>query len=217
MNLYVVAKTSIKDLVIDFIEIINEKGQTISLNWEESSITRVKDGFNACYDCVIFNEETEACMDILSEMRVVHVELYSETKKRLDIDIKEMGFVDDNWPSAFVVEDCYFTVNHQSTVKFLNRLERFLRNWMKKYHYDIKKYFSFDDTSEVSGLYDIAYDMKADIERSSLNPYSKKERTGIAYAEAFDGWYDCLIVESIVPFLRRLANEEQERANGADV
>ena len=49
MKLYVVAKTSIKDLVIDFIEIINEKGPTLFLNREESSVERVKDGFTGCY------------------------------------------------------------------------------------------------------------------------------------------------------------------------
>ena len=57
MNLYVVAKTSIKDLVIDFIEIVNEKGQTISLNWEESSVERVKDGFESCYEHVVSGED----------------------------------------------------------------------------------------------------------------------------------------------------------------
>ena len=95
MKLYVVAKTSIKDLVIDFIEIVNEKGQTISLNWEESSVERVKDGFESCYEHVVSGEDEIFNIDDLLEMRVVGIGLYSDTKKILDIDIKEMGFVDD--------------------------------------------------------------------------------------------------------------------------
>lgn len=75
MNLCVVAKTSIKDLVIDFIEIVNEKGQTLSLNWAESSIKRVKDGFEACYKHVVSGEDEIFDMEDLSEMRVVGVGL----------------------------------------------------------------------------------------------------------------------------------------------
>lgn len=85
MKLYLVAKTSIKDLVIDFIEIINEKGKTLTLNWSKSSMERRKDGFEAYYENVVSGEDEIFCMDDLSEMRVVYVELYSDTKKVLDI------------------------------------------------------------------------------------------------------------------------------------
>ena len=210
MKLYVVAKTSIKDLVIDFIEIVNEKGQTISLNWEESSVERVKDGFTGCYQNVVSEEGKTLSISDVSEMRVVHVELYSAIKKRLDIDIIEMGFVEENSPSAFVVEDCYFTKNQQKTVKFLNALEDMLKKWISQHQYDIDSYFSQEDVSEISGLFDIAYDFKSDFENSKLNPYSKNERTRLMYADEFDRWYDCLIVESIIPFLRRIAYQNKE-------
>ena len=75
MKLYLVAKTSIKDLVIDFIEIINEKGKTLTLNWSKSSVERRKDGFEAYYENVVSGEDEIFCMDDLSEMRVVYVEL----------------------------------------------------------------------------------------------------------------------------------------------
>ena len=212
MKLYVVAKTSIKDLVIDFIEIVNEKGKTFSLNWAESSIERVKDGFEACYKNVVSGEDEIFTLDDLSEMRVVHIELFSLSKKRLDIDIKEMGFVDDNCTSAFVAEDCYFTKNQKKTVKFLDVLEKFLKKWLKKYHYDVNAYFSLEEPYETSGLFDIAYDFKSDFEKSKLNPYGTNEKTRITYADEFDRWYDCLIVESIFPFLRRIAHEGHEVA-----
>lgn len=81
MKLYVVAKTSIKDLVIDFIEIINEKGPTLFLNREESSVERVKDGFTGCYKNVVSGEGAPVSISDVTEMRVVHVELYSNSKK----------------------------------------------------------------------------------------------------------------------------------------
>lgn len=210
MKLYVVAKTSIKDLVIDFIEIVNEKGQTISLNWEESSVERVKDGFESCYEHVVSGEDEIFNIDDLLEMRVVGIGLYSDTKKILDIDIKEMGFVDDACTSSFVAEDCYFTKNQKKTEKFLNELEMFLKKWLGKYHYDVNANFSLEEPYETSGLYDIAYDFKSDFENSKLNPYSKNERTRLMYADEFDRWYDCLIVESIIPFLRRIAYQNKE-------
>ena len=212
MKLYLVAKTSIKDLVIDFIEIINEKGKTLTLNWTKSSVERRKDGFEAYYENVVSGEDEIFGMDDLSEMRVVYVELYSDTKKVLDIDIKEMGFVDDECLKSFVVEDCYFTRNQKKTVKFWFKLRDMLKNWLEKYHYNINDYFSLEDSFETSGLYDIAYDFKSDFEKSSLNPYSKIEKERFAYADEFDRWYDCLIVESILPFLRRIAYEAKEGA-----
>ena len=148
MKLYLVAKTSIKDLVIDFIEIINEKGKTLTLNWSKSSIERRKDGFEAYYENVVSGEDEIFCMDDLSEMRVVYVELYSDTKKVLDIDIKEMGFVDDACLKSFVVEDCYFTKNQKKTVKFWFKLRNMLKNWLEKYHYNVNEHFSLEDSFE---------------------------------------------------------------------
>ncbi len=209
MNLCVVAKTSIKDLVIDFIEIVNEKGETLSLNWGESSIKRVKDGFEACYKHVVSGEDEIFDMEDLSEMRVVGVGLYSDTKKVLDIDIQEMGFVDDECTKSFVAEDCYFTRNQKNTEKFLNGLQKLLKQWLKDYHYAVNTYFSIEEPCETSGLFDIAYDFKSDFEKSKLNPYSKNEKIRLMYADEFDRWYDCLIVESILPFLRRIAYESK--------
>ena len=45
MLLTVKAKTSVKDLVIDYIQITTETGQSIALNWEQSHVTRTDTGF----------------------------------------------------------------------------------------------------------------------------------------------------------------------------
>ena len=47
MLLVVKAETSIKDLVIDYIDVICASGKTISLNWEQSDVSKTSTGFYA--------------------------------------------------------------------------------------------------------------------------------------------------------------------------
>ena len=49
MLLTVKADTSVKDLVIDYIEVICESGRSISLNWEQSNVRKTETGFYADY------------------------------------------------------------------------------------------------------------------------------------------------------------------------
>ncbi len=93
MDLCVKVKTGIKDLIIDFIEVINKKGKSFSLNWEESLIQRTEDGFKANYYGVNFERQVAPDkFDDLDGMKVSIVGLYSEQEKPLDIEIKKMRF-----------------------------------------------------------------------------------------------------------------------------
>ena len=58
MDLTVVARTDVKDLVIDYIDVITQDGKVLSLNWEWSSVTRVVGGFMAEYVGVCFGKES---------------------------------------------------------------------------------------------------------------------------------------------------------------
>lgn len=44
MVLYVTARTELTDIVIDYIEVKLAASETVSLNWDESSIERNEDG-----------------------------------------------------------------------------------------------------------------------------------------------------------------------------
>lgn len=55
MRLYLTAKTAMKDLVIDYIEVNLKNGKTISLTWDESEFG-IEDGlFTARYKGVYFD------------------------------------------------------------------------------------------------------------------------------------------------------------------
>ena len=49
MVLCVNVKTKIKDLVIEYIEVVLKNGQFVNLNWDYSEIEREEDGFSAFY------------------------------------------------------------------------------------------------------------------------------------------------------------------------
>ena len=49
MVLCVNVKTKIKDLVIEYIEVVLKNGQFVNLNWDYSEIEREDDGFSAFY------------------------------------------------------------------------------------------------------------------------------------------------------------------------
>ena len=97
MLLTVKADTSVKDLVIDYIEVICESGRSISLNWEQSNVRKTETGFYADYLGVCFNDKlADGKLHELYGMQVDVIGLYSEQKGKLDIDVKEMYFYEDD-------------------------------------------------------------------------------------------------------------------------
>lgn len=93
MILILKAITKTPDLIINFIEVELQSGKTISLNWNESSVERIKDGFIAWYEGVCFDEDhADGKLDDLQNMQIVDIGLYSESKAISDITIEEMLF-----------------------------------------------------------------------------------------------------------------------------
>ena len=95
MILYLSATTTIKDLVIDYIEVELANGETVSLNWDESSIGRTDDGFSARYKGVYFGEVyANGKLEELRGMRIVELGIYTEAPDDSEIIITEMEFED---------------------------------------------------------------------------------------------------------------------------
>lgn len=99
MTLYITAKTDVKDLIIDFIEVQLKSGETVSLNWERSWVERSKNGFWAVYEGVCFDEDSaDGKLDSLKEMRVKEVGMYSDGhgEGQYSLTINRMEFYENN-------------------------------------------------------------------------------------------------------------------------
>lgn len=107
MTLYLQAKTTATDLMIDYIEVSLTDGTIVSLNWDASYIDRDDNGFDATYKGVYFNEEhADGRIDELQEMQIVAIGLYSETQVPATILITKMVFDDEEKSLSF--EPAYF-------------------------------------------------------------------------------------------------------------
>ena len=109
MILNIVAKTSLDDVVVDFIGVRLKSGAEVSLNWDESGISRMYNGFEAGYVGVCFDEEyAHGRIDELEGFEITDYLLYSEkydkeyTRKDVesgvagfDFEIVQMKFEDD--------------------------------------------------------------------------------------------------------------------------
>ena len=204
MVLCVNAKTKIKDLVIEYIEVVLKNGEFVNLNWDYSEIERTPDGFVAFYRGLCFGEEhARNCLDKLKELSVACVGLYSEEPGPWDIGIDTLDF-DDNG-NMLVIEDIHYEgEDGEQVVKTYCDLEDFARSWLQQNQYDLKDYFVVadpDEPAELGDLFDIAYDMKGDIEKSTFNPYPDNGKD-------FDCWYDEFVLK-IHAVLRSIAYEEK--------
>lgn len=95
MVLYLSASTDLADLVIDYIEVRLATGEIVSLNWDESDIERLDNGFNARYKGVYFDEEyANGKLDSLRKMQIDKIGIYAESGSYSDIVITEMIFED---------------------------------------------------------------------------------------------------------------------------
>ena len=95
MTLYLTVSTDLEDLVIDYIEVKLDTGETVSLNWDESEIGRSDSGFQARYKGVYFDEEyANGKLDCLREMQIDKIGIYVEAGSYSDMVITEMIFED---------------------------------------------------------------------------------------------------------------------------
>lgn len=107
MILYLEAKTSISDLIIDSIEVQLKDGQKAYLTWDESDISRDKEGFSARYKGVYINDVyANERLEELEGIKIVDVNLYTDNDMcEEDFSIIEMVFNDNGKVLSF--ENCY--------------------------------------------------------------------------------------------------------------
>lgn len=107
MILYLEAKTSVSDLIIDSIEVQLKDGQKAYLTWDESDISRDEEGFSARYKGVYINEDyANERLEELKEMKVINVNLYTDNDMcEEDFSIIEMVLNDNGETLCF--ENCY--------------------------------------------------------------------------------------------------------------
>lgn len=102
MILYLDATTNIPDVYIDYIMVKLKNGQEVSLNWDESDISRNENGFGARYKGVYFGEEyANGRLDELREMEITDIALYFESVGTYHFKIDEMVFDDDGQELSF--------------------------------------------------------------------------------------------------------------------
>ena len=204
MVLCVNVRTKIKDLVIEYIEVVLKNGEFVNINWDYSEIERTHDGFTAFYRGVCFGEEhAKDCIDKLEDLSIACIGLYSEEKGPWDIHLDQLDF-DDGGKNLIIENLDYDADDGEDAVKIYCKLAGFVREWLDQYRYDLKDYFNVrnpDDSAELGDLFDVAYDMKGNIEKSKFNPYPNDGR-------AFDNWYDGFI-ERIHTILRSIAYENE--------
>ncbi len=84
MRLYVTAKTTMRDMVIDYMDVLLADGREVSLNWDESEFF-VEDGvFTARYKGVYFDEEyANGQINALKDMEARYIGIYAEEKGRI--------------------------------------------------------------------------------------------------------------------------------------
>ncbi len=212
MDLSVKVQTGIKDLIIDFIEVINKKGKSFSLNWNESLVRRTEDGFVANYYDVNFEKQVAPNkFDDLDGMKVSIVGLYSEEEKPLDIGIKKMRFEVETPRGKIdkkIFSDVYQTADNDQETTFRDRLISFVEERAKG---ALQELWQAVKRHDDSTLEQFAYDMKSEIFHGTINPFTRKERRNKDYFLIFDDWYDCLVADVLVPTLKRAVRESRNK------
>lgn len=201
MNLYVSAKSQVPDLVIEYFEIILANGRCVNIQWAESSVKREKDDYTICFKRLQFdNGNYNVTIADLSEFDVAQIGLYSDTHSgKLGIKIEEMEFAEES--EKIVKSDPYRTEDYDAENKMWDKVKCFIVEWVEKYVYDLSFHFDVDDPEDTSGLFDVAYDMKQDVEESEFNPHPDN---GVE----FDDWYDGY-VEYLAPIVRNVTYEKR--------
>ena len=96
MRLYLTAKTAMKDLVIDYIEVRLADGKTITLTWDESEFG-IEDGvFTARYKGVSFNDDYgNGRYKELIGMQITEVGVYSDNDEPVTIAVTHLTVEDE--------------------------------------------------------------------------------------------------------------------------
>ena len=97
MRLYINAKTNISDLNIDYIEVLLQSGEQVSLNWDWSDYCREKGYFTARFKGVYFGEEyANGRIEDLKSITIREIGYYTEGESGEDVQLEiEKIEVDD--------------------------------------------------------------------------------------------------------------------------
>ena len=96
MEITIKGSASVKDLIIDFIEVELKSGQTVSLNWDYSNVDRNDNQFEARYSGIYFGEKSaDDRIDDMEDLIINTVGMYSESSETADLEIKEMIVEED--------------------------------------------------------------------------------------------------------------------------
>ena len=217
MLLYLKGIISSKDAVVDYIEVRLNTGEQVSLNWKTSDTTCFSGEIEGNYSGVCAGEldERTFTLDELVEMQVISVGLYDRVSdtENVKITIEELTFFDGN--GGELTFEYPFT-NYLEGVddSTLKKVRDFLDGWKDHYGLNIVEYIS--NGSEVCGsLFDVAYDLKTDVEESSLNPFAN-DKGSDDYAAMFDDWYDEYIELIIIPTLCQILGEKKQKVGAAN-
>ena len=189
MILYLQAKTTATDLMIDYIEVSLKDGTTVSLNWDESYIDRDDTGLNATYKGVCFNEEhADGRIDELREMQVIDVGLYSEVQAPATIFITEMEFVDGDKRIRFTTpypkaEDAKIETEERS-ITMLTASEKIkLWNNAEKRRSFINDYLNWDEWIRVEplGLVFYKYELTDEVWFLAMAFHSMYRQNGVYF------------------------------------
>lgn len=199
MIIYLTVKTTVKDLVIDYIDVILTNGRRVSLNWDESDIIRTSNGVEACYKGIHLSEDSaQVHFAELDEMSIVTIGLYSESEKAMDIYVSDLTIEENG--QTLNRKDLFQTEDFLKSDDYCENLKNFTREWLKEYNSFPSDVFSIDEPDDTSALYDFAYDMKGAVEHSEYNPYPIEPK-------AFDYWYDEFVEEYLIPMFKHIAYE----------
>ena len=200
MILYLEGKTKIPDLAIDFIEVVLTNGKIVSLTWDESDVKNEEGDYTTRYKGVYFDEEyANGKLDELRDLSISYISVYSESQDPVDLYISRLIFED--YEREYVIEDIYQAEDITEANEHWDKLKTFAVEWLEKHHYDLSEHFNIVEHEDTSGLYDVFYDMKSDVQMSCLNPY-------LAKPTEFDRWYDELAAQ-VVPILKNIAYESE--------
>lgn len=96
MRLYLTAKTAMKDLVIDYIEVNLKNGKTISLTWDESEFG-IEDGlFTARYKGVYFDAVYgNGLINELRDMQIAEIGVCSENNEPVTLAVVHVTVEDE--------------------------------------------------------------------------------------------------------------------------
>ena len=198
MNLYLIAKTTVKDLVIDYIDVVLTNGCRVSLNWNESEIERTHTGFKASYKGLHISENSEKVhFAELEKMTIITVGLYSELDAPWDIYIAMLQIEEDGQSLKRHAPFC--TEDFQKSNDYWESVKKFIEGWLEQ---DSSFQSIIFDSNNTSVPLNLIREMKDAVEDSKFNPYTKGSR-------GFDYWYDEFVEDYVIPMLKHIAYEKK--------